>query len=218
MGIETAYAYNAKGDYWNNFYSKEKSPKVPSQFAVFVASEYPECSVFVDIGCGNGRDSFFFASQGKSVVSVDGSESAVTLIDTVNDGRFDIKALCSSVDAPQLSSEIVKRLPEIDGLAILYARFFLHAINEEEEDAFLAACIDVMKKAGNAVLAVEFRTIRDRGLQKETRTHYRRYIDPVDFIQKVNTKGLSVKYFVEGFGYAKYKSDDAHVARLVLSL
>ena len=65
------------------------------------------------------------------------------------------------------------------------------------------------------ILALEFRTSRDEFLSKVTESHYRRFINPLAVVAKGNHLGFSCEYFVEGFGYAKYKSDDAHVARII---
>ena len=51
---------------------------------------------------------------------------------------------------------------------------------------------------------------------KETAAHYRRFIDPLNFLTSALARGFELHYFVEGFGYAKYNSDDAHVARVIL--
>ena len=47
--------------YWDKYYSKLKNNNrlIPSQFAAFVAGELNTNSILIDIGCGNGRDSFF---------------------------------------------------------------------------------------------------------------------------------------------------------------
>ena len=39
------------GEHWNEFYSEGAIPMLPSQFATFVAGEFPDIPVFVDLGC-----------------------------------------------------------------------------------------------------------------------------------------------------------------------
>lgn len=65
-------------------------------------------------------------------------------------------------------------------------------------------------------MAAEFRTIRDAQQAKVTAEHYRRFVNPLVFMANANTAGFATDYFVEGFGYAKYKDDDAHVARCLM--
>ena len=55
--------------YWNNFYKNNDSTLKPSSFARFIASKYTESNgTVIDVGCGNGRDTFYFSS--KSIISV----------------------------------------------------------------------------------------------------------------------------------------------------
>jgi hypothetical protein len=67
------------------------------------------------------------------------------------------------------------------------------------------------------VICLEFRTNRDEHQEKVTASHYRRFVRPVEFIRTLQKLDLQVDYFCEGFGMAKYKADDAHVARFVVS-
>lgn len=50
----------------------------PSPFARQVASRLPSGSRVLDLGCGEGRDSVFFAAQGFEVVGVDISGAGIT--------------------------------------------------------------------------------------------------------------------------------------------
>jgi hypothetical protein len=99
---------------------------------------------------------------------------------------------------------------------VIYSRFFLHAIDAHEEQAFFDFAFASM--GSDDVLAVEFRTSQDAGRAKVTGAHYRRYVDASDLVQSVADRhAAQVLYFTEGTGFAKYKSDDAHVCRLVLA-
>ena len=62
--------------YWDQFY-KDFGRRTPSQFCVSVITDLePEASI-VELGSGNGRDSFFFAEQGFRTVAMDASETAI---------------------------------------------------------------------------------------------------------------------------------------------
>ena len=99
---------------------------------------------------------------------------------------------------------------------VFYSRFFLHALTEESEEIFLEFLSNVAD--GRAFKTfVEFRTNKDIGRPKATPEHFRRYIEPSKFISKLGVKGFKVDYFAEGFGLAKFKNDDAHVARIIFS-
>ena len=87
----------------------------------------------------------------------------------------------------------------------------------EEEEVFLFDVVNEILVGREGCVALEFRTDRDKSQPKETDTHFRRYVSPVHFFARARENGFEVEYFVEGFGFAKYKQDDAHVARFLLN-
>lgn len=207
-------AVGGKKDYWQSYYSARKPSTVPipSQFAVFVAGEMMGKHQVFDIGCGGGRDSLFFASHGHDVIGMDGSQAAVDNCTGLasSAGLPNARFVCASV-GDALSGEgvdVSRELPRV-----VYARFFLHAITEQEEAKFLELASALAADGGS--LAVEFRTMRDVAQEKVTESHYRRFIDPVLFNARALRAGFEPRYFVEGFGFAKFKNDDAHVARFI---
>lgn len=201
-------------EYWNRYYGTRTSPvpNIPSQFAAFVALEITADSTIVDIGCGSGRDSLFFANAGFNVLGIDASSSAVSLCQRTAEERGISRAsfFCYNVDDPELLSRISAAAT---GRIVVYARFFLHAIPEEAELAFLRM---VAALSNLDLLAIEFRTDRDAQQTKVTGSHYRRFIPPLDFLSRAAKFGFFPAYFTEGFGYAKYRNDDAHVARVLM--
>lgn len=206
-----------KGRYWDDFYSVARSQNLqaPSQFATFMAQESDGASLIIEVGCGSGRDAIFLARQGFNVVAIDGSESAIQACDSLCDslGLKNAKFRHASVGEPEFEKVLSEIMAEKIGCVGLYARFFLHAITDEEERAFLDAVAKHLRQGD--FLALEFRTTKDSALEKVTTTHYRRYIYPPNLFSAVNVRGFSVEYTVEGFGFAKYKQDDAYVARCI---
>lgn len=204
-------------DYWNHYYAKSRkraAPTVPSQFATFVANELGGLDpLFIDIGCGNGRDSLFFANYGFNVVGIDASEEAIHGCVARNDGKTNASFLCRDLTDPKLVDEIKEMRGERP--IVLYARFFLHAIDEEAEAQVLKLAQSICGSTG--LVAAEFRTDKDEVQSKVTDAHYRRFINPIDFLGRASQFGFSSTYFTEGFGYAKFRNDDAHVARIFLS-
>jgi SAM-dependent methyltransferase len=199
--------------YWNGFYRTDEAEVLlaPSQFAAFALGETADADVVFDIGCGTGRDSLFLAAFGKKVVGVDSSVSATTLCQKAAESR---RLNATFITADVLDADLAKRLNILRAgcTACVYARFFLHAIDEFREDAFLTLAKSL---AGGGYLAVEFRTNQDVGGAKVTPDHYRRFINPEQFEQKTLSLGFEKLYGTVGKGYAKYKQDDAHVARYI---
>lgn len=210
---------DAKSDsYWDSFYDDRQGLSglaAPSQFAAFAIQEFPEACLTVDVGCGTGRDSLFFAAHGRKVIGIDRSARAIAVCEqarkaaAIENARF----LHRSIDDEELARELAGLRAEIRLPAAFYARFFLHAIDEREEDAFL----DFLAAQATAddLAALEFRTVRDSALHKVTPDHYRRFVEPAQLLAKLHARGFAVRYYVEGFGFAKHRSDDAYVARVL---
>jgi len=211
-------ALDDRRGYWNQYYRSPSNRVPPSQFAAFIANEYHEHDLMVDVGCGNGRDTIFFAQLGFRTVGIDAAEVAVAHCSSLINGS----------DRPDGYNRFLCRnvleLPDEMGLLgsiknvkkVIYSRFFLHAIDLNEEQAFFDFAFASMQS--DDVIAVEFRTSQDAGRAKVTGAHYRRYIDASDLVQSlVDRHSAQVLYFTEGTGLAKYKTDDAHVCRLVLA-
>jgi cyclopropane fatty-acyl-phospholipid synthase-like methyltransferase len=197
--------------YWDAYYARASGPGLPSQFATFVAGELDRHHRIVEFGCGNGRDAMFFAAQGHQVVGIDAAEPAIKRChENAQALGHDADFVAARIDDPELADKV----PPADGATVVYARFFLHAITEQEERAFFR-CARALTKPGD-LMAVEFRTTRDRTGEKVTERHFRRFLEPVTFQLDAFEHGFRTTYSVEGFGFAKYKQDDAHVARCLL--
>lgn len=70
--------FNRDVAYWNHFYEKViKEIQEPSDFARFVLHYLQSGKRLMDIGCGNGRDSLYFARNQILVTGVDASETAI---------------------------------------------------------------------------------------------------------------------------------------------
>lgn len=209
----------ATKDHWNSYYSRDEVPTLPSQFAVFMLNEVPDAKAVVEFGCGNGRDSHFFARHGYPVIGLDASKEGVAgCVDYANRNRLNARFICSDVAASGIVDTVLEQLASVPpGRILVYARFFIHAIPEDVERALLANVSAILRQRGG-VFGAEFRTNRDSQLAKVTPTHYRRFVDPNGFMVRASEVGLKSDYSVEGFGLAKFRNDDAHVARFILSL
>ena len=206
-------------EYWDKYYSIDNTRNItyPSQFAAFVAGEIEQNSFIIDIGCGNGRDSIFFASRAHKVYAIDSSSEAIKSCENSIVGfKNEIKFAISNIGHDKTYQDLkIKFLEYKENLPIvLYSRFFLHAISEDLQNKLLIELYK-LSKINPIIFFLEFRTQRDVNLKKETSDHYRRYIVPTDLINKALKIGFELTYQVEGFGFAKYRSDDAYVARII---
>ena len=207
-------------EYWSQFYAGQHTLS-PTPFARSLAGELTESVQVLDIGCGNGRDSIFFAGLGHRVLGLDVAAPVIATNREVARQRQVSGVAFEELDLGARGGldSVLKRLLGCHGdlarpLAV-YGRFFLHAITEEEETVVLAAL------AGNARSGdrcfFEFRTDKDRPLLKRFGTHYRRFINLDDFLAKAREIGrLKCLYRTEGRGMASYRDEDPIVARVYL--
>ena len=185
---------SADRHYWEDWYATVAAPAIPSQFAVMIAQHFSgRVDRVLDLGCGNGRDTQLFTAFAQ-VVGVDRSANAIRM----------------ARQAVPSASFKVGSVEHVSGGGLLYARFFLHAVEESVEDSLL----DTLE--GGWHVALEYRTLADESGMKVTGPHYRRYIDTDRLVQKFEGVGFRVEYRIEGRGMARWGADDAHVGRLIL--
>ncbi len=204
--------------YWDKYYKHPGAsrPTPPSQFAAFTLSEIiGEDTLLIDLGCGNGRDSALFSQFGVPVIGIDSSEEAICACTARNLVNCDF--IAADVSDPRLCDKIKNCLPSPSSFSsyTIYARFFFHAITDEQEAALLRSLQSLLGTSGRIFL--EFRTDRDANLTKATEPHFRRYLKPYKLIERLLCSGFHTDYFVEGFGFAKYGNDDAHLGRIISS-
>lgn len=197
--------------YWENFYGSLDldSTFYPSQFAAFVLGESSGAKQLIEFGCGNGRDSFFFASHGFNVIAYDSSKSAINACnERVKTDNIEFFKFAVGVDeySKMNETQLIK-----DVKTIIYARFFLHAITDQEEMVFFKLAQDTLRTG--SILALEYRCLGDEKIKKEFGNHFRRYFSHDELCNRVGEFGFDVIYQIHGRGYAKYKDEDAIVGR-----
>ena len=202
-------------DYWTNFYSDSKFSKefhIPSQFSAFCLSEMraSEIKRVIEIGCGNGRDTFLFLQHGLSVTATDKSEAAVTSVQEKFGSHKNLRTLTFDV----ASVDSIACEDHEKPLAI-YARFVLHALTNEQIKSFFNFCSGSTRE-GDKVF-VEYRTSHDKDRHKEFSGHFRNFLDPSQIEALSQQYKFSLCYETIGTGLAKFRDDDAHVARQVFT-
>ncbi len=211
-------------DYWSRFYAYAHTT-LPSPFAASIAIELTEPGFIVDLGCGNGRDSVFFARLGHRVVGLDFSGKAIDnnrkhvrekSLDDVEFKQVDIAAPSALVDVlNRMEETAIQEGDERRARVAIYARFFFHAISEEEEDLVLSALSQCLRSGARCYF--EFRTEKDAESDKRFGSHYRRFINIDRFVEKTARRGsFECLYQVEGKGMAKYLEEDPYVGRVFL--
>ncbi|WP_323114234.1 class I SAM-dependent methyltransferase [Pseudomonas guariconensis] len=201
-----------ESNYWDRFYSnrRKSAPAYPSQFAAFAINEFTEVDGIIEFGCGNGRDSGFFAAYGFDMLCLDASAEAIELCRSRNQYPH-----VGYVHSPAAASrEYIKAFLDGKRKVAVYARFFLHAIEEREASALLDL-LGVLLPV-QSQLFFEYRTVEDAEQEKIFGTdHYRRYLDHQETLENIQKAGFNVTYQIEGRGLAKYRDEDAKVGRCV---
>mmetsp|Transcript_8798 Transcript_8798/g.13934 ORF Transcript_8798/g.13934 Transcript_8798/m.13934 type:complete len:245 (-) Transcript_8798:342-1076(-) len=210
--------------YWNTFYSKFNISH-PSQFCVMTAIEAESHRPIVEFGCGNGRDSIYFATHGYKVYACDLSRPA---IEKNNEkAKKDVKDIDDRLDFMVVDASdhddvggIVKLARSSSGgdgagnNVNVYTRFFLHSIDETQQSKFFSALSSAMIDGDK--LYFEYRCSMDESLDKvHGKEHYRRYIDTPSMMEDMAKLGFEIVYEMTGRGMAKYKEEDPYVSRVI---
>ena len=123
-------------EFWDDIYSKS-SIEMPdrdnpnNQFLVAALSHFGDVgnSRILDLGCGKGAASLFFASLGASMVSIDTSRVAIDKLKAscIEQGIQNIKPMCMSA----------MNISEIGPFDFLFGSMILHHIEPFDEFAFV---------------------------------------------------------------------------------
>ena len=119
--------------HWDSFY-KTWDIDLPSQFAIFVATEAKTARRLVDLGTGSGRDALFFSRRFDAVVALDKSEEAIRKArEKATRARLEnLEFVQADLGEPGALDAVHDASSSGD---VYYGRFFLHAITEERSTA-----------------------------------------------------------------------------------
>lgn len=203
-------------DYWENYYGSGAAPEVPSLFAQFVMQEYVrEGDSLIELGCGNGRDARFFATNGVGVTAVD---QCAHEIEALESGKGDLTDL--SFRAGDFTA-----LPDSDdGYDIIYSRFTLHSVSAKDQTRTLEWCQRNLADGGK--LCVETRGQKNEIYQKGQpvegeddafiyNDHYRRFVEFGAFTEEITDTGLTIIEAAEETGFAPFEDTDYHFIRAI---
>lgn len=210
--------WNRDEDYWNKYYANRTEiselEEAPSLFASDMLQRYMECGKnLVELGCGNGRDSLYFAKNGLNVTGIDASQIAIGKL-RENHSMDHCVFICDDF----VSVESIYQI-QYD---YCYSRFTLHAINERQETQILKKAYDMLKE--NGYLFIEARSIKDKkygvGQAVEKNAficdgHYRRFIDLKELLPKLRDIGFTIIESAESDQFAPLKGDNAICIRVV---
>ena len=164
----------------------------------------------IDVGCGNGRDTIFFIKKKFDIIGIDQSDIIIKN-KKIFKKNFMKKNICK------------KNLVLKKKFDVLYARFFIHAINVKEQESFFKNVKKIVRK--NGLIFLEFRTTKDPLIRKGIKIskheryddHYRRFIDPHEFKNKLKQMKYKIIYFKTSNKFAIYQNQKPHICRIILN-
>ena len=205
-------------NYWDNYYNLKEHNVKPSSFALFISKKFiKKDSYILEVGSGDGRDTFYLRKKAKHILGIDLS-SIIIKKNKLKTKRLGYK----NVNFKNLSSSYVNKINN-KNINFIYARFFIHSINEINENIFLK--ILSKKFSVNTLIAFEFRTIKDILMKKGKKIskyerltdHYRRFIDPKKFEKKLKNLRFKILYKKFGINLSKTLNENPHLCRIVFT-
>jgi hypothetical protein len=202
--------------YWADFYARTEYTSGSTFFELVNARpDLPD--TVVDIGCGDGRDSFAFAAAGRTATGMDRSHVGVRHASRKADemgfaDRLSFTA-CDVGDAERLRTVLTAARRD-DAPMVFYARFFLHSIPEDVQRTLMTT-IEECAHPGD-YFAAEFRTDKDEAIVKVHGNHYRRFQNGPAFGRSLrDTYGFTPLLEQEGNGFSPYKGEDPQLYRVI---
>ncbi len=210
-------------NFWDSYYKELKDNlvwvEIPSQFAIFTAGHLEGQQRVADLGCGNGRDGLYFAQIGHHVSFFDYSSEAIAVCKD--------RAKNANISNANFSVFNVANIAQTESVAVqngesfdcLYARFFLHAINEIAERNVLRFAAQVLKPKGRFFIECRTSEAGDPPEDQffyENGKHYRRMVSIDSLVALAIDFGFTVEYSVVGHGMAKFRREDPRVLRVIL--
>ena len=194
--------------YWEAYYEHASFKSKPSPFAQFLVDEYQPKGSIVDLGCGNGRDSVFFASKGLKVTGVDQCTHSIHKLHELYNSNINFK-----IDDFTRQNVTAK----FDNI---YSRFTFHSIDEESAQRTVQWAAKTLQ---GGYFAIEVRSVKDDlyGTGKQTgkdtwfTDHSRRFVRLNEITDDLTNAGFNIILSEESKGLAVYKEEDPVIIRII---
>jgi tellurite methyltransferase len=210
-----------ENSFWNKHYQRF-SVQQSSAFSSYCITRYLKREdVVVELGCGNGRDGTMLAGVASLYAGIDACPVAIESFSKKIDQHQNIQRHNVELLQEDFTNIDFRRFAKNNERLAIYSRFSLHSINYEEVSRLLSN-IERLDPS-SWIFMLEARTIFDEfyGVGKELgkhefkSDHYRRFIDPAEFLKEVSAR-FNVRYFEVADGFAKFGKENPIVMRVVI--
>tara|TARA_Y100000590_G_C15746831_1_gene1022423 strand:+ start:2845 stop:3528 length:684 start_codon:yes stop_codon:yes gene_type:complete len=206
--------------YWDNYYADNKSNKENSSFADYCLPLIKNNSRLLELGCGNARDTYFFAKNGIHVIAFDISK--IVIEKNIENTPIDLKSKIKFVnkDFTLLTPDDSKSY-----VSTIYSRFTLHAILKNKIHKVFNFCHKVLLDGG--LFLIETRSIKDplfssgKGERIDENTfqyengHIRHFIEKKDLVKNLSEAGFIIEKVVESNNLSIVGDDNPVLLRVV---
>ncbi len=200
--------------YWEKYYTMHHKIGESSLFAKTCMKEYfKKGQTLVELGCGNGRDSVYFAHNGIQVLGIDQCQNIIDFLQQHTNANLNFQ--CADFT----------NLPAKAQYDIIYSRFTLHSITQRQQDKVILWAKESLKRDG--IFAIEVRGYKNSlykmGIPVEGEkdafifeNHYRRFLSLEDLLQQL--QDFNIIYAEEKKGFAPFKEEDDYFIRVIAKI
>ena len=191
---------------WQTKWSDKTSQLPPNNFAIRAYMLIkPKHKTLLDLGCGTGRDSLYFAHKGLKVTAADWSQSGLDQLQKLAEKR-------KVANLGVIQQDISKLTFKPNSFDVIYAHLSLHYFDDKITREIFGKLHNVLKKDG--LLFVKCKSTDDmlygqgREIEKnmyERENHVRHFFDK-DYMTALLAKFQIIKVRKSSSVYHSYKS------------
>jgi len=139
--------------YWENRYKRHGvewgfKPSLTARKSLEVLKKIGRLDTLIDVGCGYGRDSFFFSYNGYEVVGIDASKRAIEIANKPEGAKFE---RCSP---PTFVRTDIFDYVSPQKFDVVYSNFFVHLFDEGKRQEIIKIFADLLRDHGVILCSV----------------------------------------------------------------
>jgi len=206
--------------YWNAFYKDSHPPSNPTSFAEYCLPFIKYKSTLLELGCGNGRDSIYFAKNNISVYASDISSYAINNIknyvniNNINNMTF-INEDFTNFNTNQYT----------ENFQAIYSRFTIHTILQDKISKVFKWSYNALSDGG--LIMIETRSTKDplfasgKGKLIEHNTilyeegHIRHFVERDELVNSLLSEGFDLVEDTESNNLSIYEGDNPVLLRVI---